>query len=458
MTGPVVVIIAAGRGTRMRSALPKVLHPVCGRPMILWPIAAARAAGAKKVVVVDGPDRELESVLPDDVEIVVQAEAKGTGDAVRAAIPAFDPGAPVVILSGDVPLITAQAIGELAAAHDAAKAGATLVSMRLEDPAGYGRVVRAADGSVERIVETKAGGDATPEELALDEVNAGIYAFDADSLASALGELRSDNAQGEYYLPDVLPLLREQGRTVAALEIADPTGALGVNDRADLATVTALARRRIQAAHMRAGVTLLDPSSTAIDAGVEIGQDTVIGAATSLLGATRIGASGRVGPLTTVIDSSVGDGAKVVHSYLDSAEVGDEVSVGPFAYLRPGAVLRRGSKAGTFVEIKNSDIGEGAKIPHLSYIGDTDLGEGSNLGAGTITANYDGRAKHRTTIGARVRGGVDTAFVAPVTVGDDAYTAAGSVITEDVPPGALGVAREKQRNVPDYADRRTRGE
>ncbi|MGI8580219.1 MAG: bifunctional UDP-N-acetylglucosamine diphosphorylase/glucosamine-1-phosphate N-acetyltransferase GlmU, partial [Solirubrobacteraceae bacterium] len=265
-------------------------------------------------------------------------------------------------------------------------------------------------------------------------------------------------AQREYYLPDVLPLLRDQGRTVAALEIADPDGARGVNDRVDLATVTALARRRIQEEHMRAGVTFLDPSSTQVDAEVEIGQDTVIGPGSSLLGRTRVGADARVGPLTTVIDSAIGDGASVVHSYLDSAQVGNRVSVGPFAYLRPGAVLRRGAKAGTFVEIKNSDIGEGAKIPHLSYIGDTDVGENSNLGAGTITANYDGRAKHRTTIGARVRGGVDTAFVAPVTVGDDAYTAAGSVITEDVPPGALGVAREKQRNVPDYAERRTRSE
>jgi len=458
MTGPVVVIIAAGRGTRMRSALPKVLHPVCGRPMILWPIAAARAAGAGKVVVVDGPDRALESVLPDDVEVVIQAEAKGTGDAVRAAIPAFEPGSPVVVLSGDVPLITAEAIGELSAAHEAAKAGATLVSMRLEEPAGYGRVVRGADGTVEKIVETKAGGDASPEELALDEVNAGIYAFDADALASALGELRSDNAQGEYYLPDVLPGLRERGRTVAALEIADPDGALGVNDRVDLAAITALARRRILKKHMRAGVTFLDPSSTQVDAEVAIGQDTVVGPGSSLLGATRVGAGARVGPLTTVIDSSIGDGASVVHSYLDSAQVGDGVSVGPFAYLRPGAVLRRGAKAGTFVEIKNSDIGEGAKVPHLSYIGDADVGESSNLGAGTITANYDGRVKHRTTIGARVRGGVDTSFVAPVTIGDDAYTAAGSVITDDVPPGALGVAREKQRNVPDYAERRTRSE
>lgn len=458
MTGPVVVIIAAGRGTRMRSALPKVLHPVCGRPMILWPIAAARAAGAGRIVVVDGPDRALEPVLPDDVEVVVQAEARGTGDAVRAAVPAFDSNAPVVILSGDVPLITADAIGELSAAHEQAKAGATLMSMRLEDPAGYGRVVRAADGTVERIVETKAGGDATPEELALDEVNAGIYAFDADALASALGELRSDNAQEEYYLPDVLPLLREQGHTVAALEIADPTGALGVNDRVDLATVTALARRRIQEHHMRAGVTFLDPSSTQVDADVEIGQDTIVGPGSSLLGSTRIGAGTRLGPLTTITDSVIGDQSSVVHSYLDSAEVGDGVSVGPFAYLRPGAVLRCGAKAGAFVEIKNSNIGEGAKVPHLSYIGDADVGENSNLGAGTITANYDGRAKHRTTIGARVRGGVDTAFVAPVTVGDDAYTAAGSVITEDVPPGALGVAREKQRNVPDYAERQTRSE
>jgi bifunctional UDP-N-acetylglucosamine pyrophosphorylase/glucosamine-1-phosphate N-acetyltransferase len=226
-----------------------------------------------------------------------------------------------------------------------------------------------------------------------------------------------------------------------------------VNDRVDLATVTALARRRIQEEHMRAGVTLLEPASTLIDADVELGQDTIVGPGSSLLGTTRVGSGTRIGPLTTIIDSAIGDGASVVHSHLDSAEVGDGVSVGPFAYLRPGAVLRRGAKAGTFVEIKNSDIGEGAKVPHLSYVGDADVGENSNLGAGTITANYDGRAKHRTTIGARVRGGVDTAFVAPVTVGDDAYTAAGSVITDDVPPGALGIAREKQRNVPDYAER-----
>jgi len=390
---------------------------------------------------------------PDGVEIVVQAEARGTGDAVRAAVPAFDPSAPVIILSGDVPLITPEAIAELSAAHASAKAGATLVSMRLDDPRGYGRVVRSADGSVERIVETKAGGDATPDELAIDEVNAGMYAFDAGALATALGELRSDNAQSEYYLPDVLPLLRDAGRPIAALEISDPTGALGVNDRVDLATVTALARRRIQEEHMRAGVTLLEPSSTLIDAGVEIGQDTVIGQASSLLGATRVGAHARVGPLTTITDSKIGDGASVVHSYLDSAEVGDGANVGPFAYLRPGTVLGPQTKAGAFVEIKNSAIAEGAKVPHLSYIGDTDVGEGSNLGAGTITANYDGREKHRTTIGARVRGGVDTAFVAPVTVGDDAYTAAGSVITDDVPPGALGIARERQRNLPDYAER-----
>jgi bifunctional UDP-N-acetylglucosamine pyrophosphorylase/glucosamine-1-phosphate N-acetyltransferase len=446
-----VVILAAGQGTRMRSALPKVLHPVCGRPMVLWPVAAALAAGAERVVVVGGPDRALREVLPDGVELAVQERPRGTGDAVRAAAPHLDAGATVLVLSGDTPLVTADALRELVAGHERAEARATMATMVLDDPAGYGRVVRGADGSVERVVETKVAGDATEDELGIREVNTGIYAFSAGPLIHALGRISADNAQGEEYLPDVLPHLAP----VHAHELGDPALALGVNDRVDLARVTALAQARIHAAHARNGVTIVAPAATLVDADVEIGRDTVIEPFTALRGATRIGGGCRIGPSATLTGAAVGDDAVVLHSVLDGCEVRAGASVGPFAYLRPGALLRDGSKAGTFVEIKNSDIGEGTKVPHLSYIGDADVGPGTNLGAATITANYDGRAKHRTTVGSGVRTSVDTTLVAPVTVGDGAYTAAGSVITEDVPPGALGVARARQTNVEGYAERRT---
>jgi bifunctional UDP-N-acetylglucosamine pyrophosphorylase/glucosamine-1-phosphate N-acetyltransferase len=318
--------------------------------------------------------------------------------------------------------------------------------------------VRSADGAVERVVETKKPGDATPAELEIREVNAGVYAFAGGQLLDALGEVRADNAQGELYLPDVLPILRARGEAVRAFVVDDPGLALGVNDRGDLAKVRAEAQRRIIAAHMAAGVTVVDPGSTVIDAGVEIGPDTTIMPFTALHGATRVGSGARIGPQTTAIDAELGDDVAAPHSYLTGCTVHAGASVGPFAYLRPGAVLRPGAKVGTFVEVKNSDIGEGTKVPHLSYIGDADVGPGSNLGAGTITANYDGSRKHRTRIGARVKGGVDTAFVAPVTIGDDAWTAAGSVITEDVPDGALGVARSRQRNVEQYSERKKENE
>ena len=455
MTAPVVVILAAGEGTRMRSAVPKLLHPICGRPMILWTVEAALEAGAAKVVVVDGPGRVLEPVLPAGVTLVVQQEPRGTGDAVRAAAGEIDPAAPAVVLNGDVPLIDAATIASLIEAHASDGAAATLITMRLDDPGAYGRVLRAADGSVERVVEAKASaGDATPEQLAIREVNAGVYAFDGDALVSALAEIRADNAQGEYYLPDAVPALRAAGRTVAALEVDDASVTLGVNDRVELAAVQALAQRRINERHMRAGVTIVAPASTVIDAGVEIGPDTVIEPSTFLRGATRIGARCRIGPLTTVEDSTIGDEVTVRHSFLTGCELHDGATVGPFTYLRPGAVLRERAKAGTFVEIKNSDIGAGTKVPHLSYLGDADIGEDSNIGASTITANYDGRRKHRTKIGSRVKTSVDTTLVAPVTVGDDAYTGAGSVITKDVPEGALGIARERQRNIEGYAKRR----
>jgi bifunctional UDP-N-acetylglucosamine pyrophosphorylase/glucosamine-1-phosphate N-acetyltransferase len=457
-TAPVVVILAAGQGTRMRSATPKVLHPLCGRPLLGWPVAAAREAGAAKVVVVGGPDRALAPGLPEDVVLAVQEQPLGTADAVRSAAAEIDRDAPVIVLSGDVPLLTGEALHELAAAHLAAGAAATMLTMVLPDPSGYGRVVRGADGAVERVVETKKPGDATPAELEIREVNGGVYAFDGGALLDALADVRADNAQGELYLPDVLPLLRARGSVVRAHLVDDPALALGVNDRCDLATVRDLAQRRIHARHLAAGVTIVDPGSTVIDAEVEIAPDATIAPFCSLHGATRVGASSTVGPQTTLIDATLGERVTVPHSYLVGCEVLDDASVGPFAYLRPGTLLQQGAKVGTFVEVKNSDIGPGTKVPHLSYVGDADVGPGSNLGAGTITANYDGRKKHRTTIGAGVRGGVDTSFVAPVAVGDGAWTAAGSVITEDVPAGALGVARARQRNIEQYSERKKENE
>jgi bifunctional UDP-N-acetylglucosamine pyrophosphorylase/glucosamine-1-phosphate N-acetyltransferase len=453
MSSMTVVIMAAGQGTRMRSALAKVLHPVCGRPMILWPVLAARAAGADRIVVVGGPDRALAGVLPPEVELAVQPEPDGTGGAVRAALEAIDGDGTVIVLSGDVPLVTGDGVAALARAHEEARAAATLTSMELEDPGAYGRVVRGPDGEVARVAEAKAEGDASPAELAIREVNAGIYAFDAGALRAALPALSPANAQGELYLPDVLPALRARGATVVAHRTEDVTLTLGVNDRADLARVVELARARINGRHMRAGVTLEDPAASYLDADVEIGEDTHIAPGTALRGATRVGRGCRVGPHATLINARLGDDVAVTYAQLVDCEVGDGASVGPFAYLRPGTVLRPGAKAGTYVEIKNSDIGADAKVPHLSYIGDADIGERTNLGASTITANYDGVEKHRTTIGADVRTSVDTTFVAPVAVGDGAFTAAGSVITKDVPPGALGIARERQRNIERYADR-----
>jgi bifunctional UDP-N-acetylglucosamine pyrophosphorylase/glucosamine-1-phosphate N-acetyltransferase len=437
MAAPTVLILAAGQGTRMRSGTPKVLHELCGIPMVLWPVRAALGAGATRVVVVDSPACAIQAVLPDGVELAVQAQSDGTGGAVRAAADHIDPDAPVVVLSGDVPLVSSEAIVELVDTHAHSGASATMATAMLDDPSGYGRVVRDGDGSVARVVETKKPGDATDAELEIHEVNSGIYVFTGSALLNALPRLSSENAQRELYLPQALDLLRSDGAMIAAHVVGDERLMIGVNDRVALAHVRGLAQRAIVERHMRCGVTIVDPACVQIDVDVEIGQDTVIEPFTTIRGTTKIGS-----------------GCTVRHSYLVDCVVEDGVSVGPFAYLRPGTVLRAGAKVGTFVEIKNSDIGLGTKIPHLSYIGDADVGERTNLGAGTITANYDGHAKHRTTIGSGVRGGVDTSFVAPVTVGDDAYTAAGSVVTEDVPAGALAVARARQKNVEGYAQRR----
>jgi bifunctional UDP-N-acetylglucosamine pyrophosphorylase/glucosamine-1-phosphate N-acetyltransferase len=446
--------MAAGEGTRMRSSTPKMLHPVCGRAMVAWPIIAAREAGAGRVVAIDSPNQNIVPGLPDKVQIVTQPQSDGTGGAVRAALPLIEEAETVLVLSGDHPLITAENIAGLLDTHAKGGAAATLLTIELDDPGSYGRVVRTPDGEVERVVEAKEAGDADAAQLKIREINAGTYVFRAAPLAEALAELSDDNAQGEYYLPDVVPALREAGHAVAAHLSNDLAVTMGVNNRADLAAVEVVARRRILEAHMLAGVTVVDPGSTWVDAEVEIAADARIEPGTSLRGATKVGAGSTVGPLSTLTDTTLGRDVAVPHSYLVECDVADGAQVGPFAYLRPGAVLEAGAKAGTFVEIKNSRIGEGAKVPHLAYIGDAEVGVGANLGAGTITANYDGFRKNRTVIGRNARIGVDTMLIAPVEVGDGAYTGAGAVIKGDVPDGALAVSENDQRNIEGYAARK----
>jgi bifunctional UDP-N-acetylglucosamine pyrophosphorylase/glucosamine-1-phosphate N-acetyltransferase len=446
--------MAAGEGTRMRSSLPKMLHPVCGRAMVAWPIAAAREAGAGRVAAIVSPNQDIVQGLPDQVQIVTQPKPDGTGGAVRAALPLIEDAETVLVLSGDHPLITAENIAGLLNAHGKEGAAATMLTIERDEPGSYGRVVRTHEGEVERVVEAKAAGDASAEQLAIREINAGTYVFQASPLAEALGKLSNENAQGEYYLPDAIPALRDAGHKVAAHLSGDLGVTMGVNNRADLAAVEAIAHQRILDAHMLAGVTVVDPGSTWVDVEVEIEPDVRIEPGTSLRGETKLGAGTTVGPLSTLIDAELGANVSVPHSYLVDCVVADNANVGPFAYLRPGAELEQGAKAGTFVEIKNSRIGEGAKVPHLAYIGDADVGAGSNLGAGSITANYDGFRKNRTTIGEKVRIGVDTMLIAPVEVGDGAYTGAGAVIKSDVPEGALAVSENEQRNIEGYAARK----
>ena len=429
------IVMAGGKGTRMRSATPKVLHPIWGRPLVGWVLAAVRGAGAERIVVVVPPDAaEAVGAAVGDAETVVQEDQLGTGDAVRVAMPALDGFAgDVLVVSGDTPLLTPELLGDLVAAHRSSGAQATLATFRLDEPGGYGRVIRTG-GSV-RIVEAR---DATDDELAVREVNAGLYVFAADALCPALAGLGTDNAQGELYLPDAIPLIAQAGGLVDAAEIADPALLLGVNTRVELAGAAALLRARLLEAHMLAGAGIVDPDSTYIDADVVLEPDCVVHPATILRGATRLAAGAEAGP----------------HSVLDGAILEAGAKAGPFAHLRPGTHLREGARAGAFTETKNADIGARTKIPHLSYVGEAEVGEDTNIGAGNITANYDGVNKHRTVIGSRVRTGSDCVFVAPVSVGDDATTGAGSIITDDVPPGALGIARARQVVKENYAQRR----
>lgn len=461
--GPIVIVLAAGEGKRMRSAIPKVLHPIAGRSLIGHVLEAASAVEPAHVVVVIGHGRDqvlahLEEVAPW-VDTVVQEEQRGTGHAVRLALEALASAhalerVPVIVLSGDTPLLTGATVGLLLERQVESGASATLLSAVLDDPTGYGRVVRDAAGAVEGIVEHR---DAGPEVLAIGEINAGMYVFEAAALAPALERLTTANDQGEEYLTDVIGLLRADGASVSAVVVDDAREILGVNDRVQLAEAAALMRDRINERWMRDGVSILDPSSTWIDVDVDLAPDVTLAPQTALRGPTSVAAGATIGPGTTLTACEVGEGATVLHAWAELAVIESGASVGPFTYLRPGSRIGEGARAGAFVEMKNATIGADAKVPHLSYVGDAEVGEGSNIGAATIFVNYDGQSKHRTVIGRHARIGSDTMLVAPVTVGDGAYTAAGSVITEDVPPGAMAVGRAQQRNIPGWVQRKRPG-
>jgi bifunctional UDP-N-acetylglucosamine pyrophosphorylase/glucosamine-1-phosphate N-acetyltransferase len=388
--------------------------------------------------------------------VVVQEEQLGTGHAAPRAMAALpDDFAGVVdVTNGDVPLLDAETLAGLIAAHTAENAAVTVLTTTVPDPTGYGRVVRTADGEVIAIVEQK---DAGPSELTIQEINAGVYAFDAAALRSALGRLQPLNAQQELYLTDVISILRSDGHVVRAKHVDDAMLVAGVNDRVQLAELGAELNRRIVAAHQRAGVTIIDPATTWIDVDVTVGRDTVIHPGTQLLGATRIGGRCQIGPDTTLTDVTVGDKAVVMRTHGGQSQIGDGAAVGPFAYLRPGTVLGAEGKLGAFVETKNATIGTGTKVPHLTYVGDADIGEHSNIGASSVFVNYDGENKSRTTIGSHVRTGSDTMFVAPVNVGDGAYTGAGTVVREDVPPGALAISAGPQRNIEGWVAKKRPG-
>ncbi len=459
-----VLVLAAGAGTRMQSDIPKVLHTLAGRSMLSHALHSIAKVAPQHLVVVLGHDREritpavteLAETLGRPIDIAVQDEQHGTGHAVRcglAALPADFAGT-VVVTSGDVPLMDADTLADLIDAHGSETAAATVVTTTLPDPTGYGRILRTQDREVIGIVEEV---DASASQKAIGEVNAGVYAFDIEVLRSALDRLQPHNAQQELYLTDVISIIRQDGRIVRAKHVDDSALVAGINDRVQLSELAAELNRRIVAAHQRAGVTVVDPASTWIDVDVSIGRDTVVQPGTQLLGATRIGGRCEIGPDTTLTDVTVGDGATVVRTHGSASAIGDGATVGPFTYLRPGTVLGDVGKLGAFVETKNATLGTGTKVPHLTYVGDADIGEHSNIGASSVFVNYDGETKRRTTIGSHVRTGSDTMFVAPVNIGDGAYTGAGTVVRDDVPPGALAVSAGPQRNIEGWVERKRPG-
>jgi bifunctional UDP-N-acetylglucosamine pyrophosphorylase/glucosamine-1-phosphate N-acetyltransferase len=415
------VIMAGGLGTRMRSETPKHLHPLLGRRVVDWVIDAGRALGPDRLVVVTSPETQ-DAIVGDGITVALQPEARGTGDAAAAAhqaLEGFD--GDILVLSGDSPLLTPELLERLVESHRADEAVATVLTFEPDQRLPYGRIVRDGDGRVEAIVEER---DATDEQRRIRELNSSTYVFSAPELWAALNGLEPDNAQGELYLTDTVRALAQAGKKVAAYKADDPDAPVGINTRADLAWAGAVLRDRINEQHMLAGVTIIDPQATWIDPSVELEPDSVVHPFTVLRGTTRVGRGAEIGPHVVAVDAEVGEGALV----------------GPFCYLRPGTALESGAKAGTFVELKNARIGRGTKVPHLSYIGDAEVGPETNIGAGAITANYPhqpGRPKGRTKIGRNVRTGVQNAFVAPIEIGDDAWIAVGSVVTDDVPPGSL---------------------
>ena len=451
--GVSAIILAAGAGTRMRSKHPKVVHGILGEPIISYVVTAARSAlDLQKLVAVVGHGREeVEPLVRDCCEIVVQEEQRGTADAVRCCAGAFQGmTGSLVVLSGDCPLITAQSIRALVDHREKTGAVVCALSMKPDDPHGYGRIVRSATGEFERIVEQK---DCTPAEDAIVECNAGFYCFDIPFLFSALERVSHENAQGEYYLTDIVEIARAAGKRVEALPVSDSSECLGINTRVQLAQAAKIMQSRINEAHMLAGVTMLDPDQVWIGPHVSIAQDVTLLPQTSLMGNTRIGEESVVGPNTRLTDTWVGAACVIDETVAIESRIEDECSCGPRAYLRPGAHLLRGAKAGTHVEIKKSTIGAGSKVPHLSYIGDATLGEGVNIGAGTITCNYDGFKKWPTTVGDRSFVGSSTMLVAPVNVGADVTIGAGSVITKDVQDGALALGRGRQAEKPGWTER-----
>ncbi|NKX53315.1 bifunctional UDP-N-acetylglucosamine diphosphorylase/glucosamine-1-phosphate N-acetyltransferase GlmU [Arthrobacter mobilis] len=453
-----VILLAAGAGTRMKSEKPKILHEIGGISMVGHALAAARGLEPKVLAAVVRHERDRVaahiSALDPQAVIVDQDEVPGTGRAVEVALEALDAAGEragtgpvngtVVVTYGDVPLLTTGLLHELVAEHDAAGNAVTVLTAVLDDAAGYGRIVRSDDGSVRGIVEHK---DASEEQRAIREVNSGIYAFDAAVLRDALKQVTTDNAQGEKYLTDVLALANDGGGRVATVSTSDRWQVEGANDRVQLAALGAEHNRRVLEAAMRAGVTIVDPATTWVDSTVTFGTDVTILPGTQLHGATQVAAGAVVGPDTTLTSVVVGEGASVVRTHGSDAVIGPNASVGPFAYLRPGTVLGAKGKIGTFVETKNANIGNGSKVPHLSYVGDATIGEESNIGAASVFVNYDGVKKHHTTVGSHVRMGSDNMYVAPVTVGDGAYSGAGTVIRKDVPAGALAINVAPQRNI-----------
>ena len=458
MTVQTVIVLAAGEGTRMKSATPKVLHSVAGRSLLGHVLHAVNHLNPTELRIVVGSGREaveahIAQIAPK-ATTVFQEHRGGTGHAAQLALAGTASKGTVLVLAGDTPLLSGDSLAQFVAAHTEGKFAASVLTAEHPEPTGYGRIIRDDSDELLRIVEEK---DATDDEKFIYEINSGVYAFDGEKLATSIGKLTNANAQGELYLTDVIGILKSSGELIAAIMIDDFSETLGVNDRVQLAESAAMLRDRINDGWMHAGVTIIDPTTTWIDSTVELSPDVTLHPGTALLGSTKVATGAVIGPRTTLTDCVVKEGAQVLESIAIQTVIGEGATVGPFTYLRAGTELGDASKAGAFVEMKNAVVGNGSKIPHLSYVGDATIGEGSNIGAATIFVNYDGVEKHHTTVGDQVRIGSDTMLVAPVTIGDGAYTAAGSVITEDVPAGAIGVGRAKQRNVLDWVLRKRPG-